>query len=78
MGRYFFIEARSIHDGKYGLGQEVEKNAYILNGHYRRFIDPAELVSKLENIGFAIVEQEESDQFAPQKGDNAVCVRVVA
>lgn len=75
---YFFIEARSIRDGKYGVGQEVEKNAYICDGHYRRFIDPVELVSKLESIGFAILEQEESDKFAPQKGDNAVCVRVVA
>lgn len=75
---YFFIEARSVHDGKFGLGQAVEKNAYICDGHYRRFIEPAELVSKLEYIGFTIVEQEESDIFAPQKGDNAVCVRVVA
>lgn len=73
-----FIEARSVHDGKYGLGQKVEKNAFILDGHYRRFIDLPELLRKLQDIGFAIVEQEESDEFAPLKGDNAVCIRVVA
>lgn len=75
---YFFIEARSVHDGKYGLGQEIEKNAYIYDGHYRRFIDPEELAVKLRNIGFNLIELEESNQFAPQKGDQAVCVRVVA
>lgn len=75
---YLFIEARSIHDGKYGIGQKVEKNAYIYDGHYRRFIDLAELVIKLERIGFTVVEQGESGEFAPMKGDNAVCVRIVA
>lgn len=75
---YLFIEARSVHDGKYGLGKEVEKNAYILDGHYRRFINPEDLMYKLKNIGFRITEQEESSHFAPYKGDNAVCVRVVA
>jgi len=77
-GGYLFIETRSVHDGKYGLGKEVEKNAYVYDGHYRRFIVMDELVLKLRNIGFSIVEQEESDQFAPQKGENAVCIRVVA
>lgn len=77
-GGYFFIEARSVHDGKYGLGQEVEKNAYIYDGHYRRFIDLSELVKKLEDIGFTILEQKESNQFAPHPNDHAVCVRVVS
>ena len=75
---YLFIEARSIHDAKYGLGEEIERNAYIYDGHYRRFIDLIELVNKLRDIGFSIVEQEESDRFAPLKGDNAVCIRVIA
>ena len=75
---YLFIEARSIHDGKFGLGQLVEKNAYICDGHYRRFIDLSELILKLENTGFDIIEQKENDQFAPLKGEDAFCVRVVA
>lgn len=75
---YLFIEARSILDEKYGKGQEVEKNAYIYDGHYRRFIDPAELKSKLEYIGFTIVEIEESDKFAPSDSERTVCVRVIA
>lgn len=75
---YLFIEARSIHDGKYGFGKKVEKNAFIYDGHYRRYIDLTELSEKLKQIGFVIIEQEESDQFAPKKGENAVCIRVIA
>lgn len=75
---YLFIEARSIHDGKYGLGRKVEKNAFIFDGHYRRYIDIDELSLKLEQIGFTLIEQAESDRFAPKKGENAVCIRMVA
>lgn len=75
---YLFIEARSIKDKKYGVGQAVERNAFICDGHYRRFIDLSELLLKLKDIGFTIIENAESDQFAPLKGDNAVCIRVVA
>lgn len=75
---YFFIEARSVNDKKFGVGQAVERNAFICDGHYRRFIVLQELLEKLENIGFVIVESAESDQFAPLKGDIAVCVRVIA
>lgn len=75
---YFFIEARSIHDVKYGQGQEVEKNAYLLDGHYRRFIDPEHLRVKLQNIGFEIVDMQESGQFAPSDKGDAVCVRAIA
>lgn len=75
---YLFIEARSVNDKKYGVGQAVERNAFICDGHYRRFIDLTELLSKLKDIGFTIIESAESDQFAPLKGNNAVCIRVVA
>ncbi len=75
---YFFIEARSVRDGKYGLGKEIEKNAFIYDGHYRRYIDPKELEAKLNKVGFSIIFQQESDQFAPKKGENAVCIRMVA
>lgn len=75
---YLFIEARSVHDGKYGLGKQVEKDAFIFDEHYRRYINAGELIKKLDRIGFSIVEQEESDTFAPKKGEKTVCIRVVA
>ncbi len=77
-GGYLFIEARSIRDGKYGMGKKVENNAFIYDGHYRRYIDLDELAPKLRDIGFTIVEQQESDKFAPMAGEHAVCIRVVA
>lgn len=76
-GGYLFIEARSIHDAKYGQGQEVEENAYLFDGHYRRFIDPEQLQIKLRNMGFEIVDMQESDQFAPSDKGDAVCVRAI-
>lgn len=75
---YLFVETRSINDGKYGLGQAVEKNAFINDGHYRRFIDLVELVTKVTDIGFKVIEQEESNEFAPYKNEDAVCIRLIA
>lgn len=75
---HLFIEARSVADGKFGQGRQVERNAYILDGHYRRFIVPEELKEKLESIGFEIVEAAESDKFAPSAEERTVCVRVIA
>lgn len=75
---YFFIEARSIRDGKYGLGRNVERNAFIYDGHYRRYIDMEELGQKLKSVGFVLIEQKESDRFAPKKGERSVCIRVIA
>lgn len=75
---YLFIEARSTSDEKYGMGEKVEKNAFIYEGHYRRFIEPIELISKLTKIGFNVINEEESNQFAPKEGENSVCIRVVA
>lgn len=75
---YLLIEARTINDGKYGFGQKVADNAFLLDGHYRRFINPEELLEALKKVGFIIVEAEESDKFAPQKGEKCVCIRIVA
>ncbi|WP_096029354.1 class I SAM-dependent methyltransferase [Campylobacter lanienae] len=74
----FVIEARSINDGKFGLGQKVGKNAFIFDNHYRRFIDPNELKIALSNSGFNIIYIDESGEFAPIKDENCVCIRVVA
>ncbi len=45
-GGRFFIEVRSIHDPIYGKGEEVERNAFFYDCHYRRFIDMDELCEK--------------------------------
>ena len=73
-----FIEARSINDGKFGHGEAVGKREFILDGHYRRFIDKNILKNNLEKLGFKIVSLEESSDFAPKKGENCVCLRTIA
>ena len=77
-GGKLFIEARSIHDDIYGKGDCVGKNAYIYEGHYRRFIILEELIEKLKNIGFKILYSAENRDFAPYKEQNPVLIRVVA
>ena len=73
-----FIETRGIHDSKYGLGKNVDENAYILDGHYRRFININELIKKLIEIGFSIKYAEEAKDFAPYKEENDEIIRIIA
>lgn len=74
----FMIETRTIHDHIYGLGEQVEKNAYRYNEHYRRFIDPDEIVRKLVNMGFTIIYNEEKNGFSRIETDDPVLLRLVA
>lgn len=45
----FAFEVRTIHDPWFGIGEEVARNAYY-STHFRRFIDPRELVAKIRKI----------------------------
>ena len=51
----FFIEARTLKDNLYGKGESAGDNAFIYDGHYRRFIDPEELVKDMESMGWRII-----------------------
>ena len=77
-GGRFFIEVRSVNDGIYGLGEAKEKDAYIYEGHYRRFIRLRDFVNRLCDAGFSIEYAEESDRFAPYKDSRPVCIRLTA
>ena len=77
-GGFFFIEARSVHDGIFGLGEAQEADAYIYEGHYRRFIRLRDFIDRLSDAGFDVVYAEESDSFAPYKNARPVCLRVTA
>lgn len=74
----FFIEVRSINDNLFGNGTQVERNSYVFNGHYRRFIVKSELEQNLINTGFYITYSEEQRGFAPFNGDNPPIIRIVA
>lgn len=73
-----FIEARSINDNIYGLGENVGKNAYIYNNHYRRFLDINELTLQLENKGFEILFAKESNNWAVYKDEDPIVIRLYA
>lgn len=77
-GGKFFIEVRCVRDSKYGKGEEVEPNAFILDGHYRRFIVMEDLLSELIKAGFHIKYAEQEKGFAPFNGDDSEIIRIVA
>ena len=73
-----FIEARTIHDEIYGKGKCIERNAYIYNDHYRRFIDVEEFTQKLERIGFKVISIEERNGFSKTADSDPVLMRCIA
>lgn len=74
----FFIEARSIHDEIYGLGNKIARNTYAYQGHFRRFIVIEELEEKLCSAGFRIEYSEEKTGFAPFGESDPPIIRVIA
>lgn len=63
---------------KKGIPVEGEKDAYILDDHYRRFINFDFLCGEIVKIGFNLVFAAEDKGFAPFNGGNETYIRVVA
>ena len=77
-GGRFFIETRSIRDPLFGKGKKQERNSWIYDSHYRRFIVLEELVEELFKGGFHVTYAEENTGFAPFGQDDPPVIRVVA
>lgn len=77
-GGLLFIEARSIKDDLYGMGECVGKNSYVYNDHFRRFIEKEELGAALRETGFKIISEQEGRDFAPYGNENPVLIRMIA
>lgn len=75
-GGKIFIEARSVKGSLYGLGEPRGRDAFVYNGHYRRFIRGEELVEELGSLGFRIAECVEGTGLAVHGDDDPVVVRV--
>lgn len=69
------IEARSIYDRRFGVGEPVGRNAFI-DTHYRRFIDPEELYEEISKE-FLVKYFEVADGLSVFKDDDPVVVRLV-
>ena len=74
--KYLYIEVRSIRDELYGQGEKVGLHEFITS-HYRRFIDPEALKSKLKNK-FDIEYFEEAQGFAKIETEDPCLIRVIA
>ena len=74
------IEARGKKNDLFEKGVKVidEKDAYIYNGHYRRFLDFDLLKNDLISLGFILEYSAEERNFAPMGDTNEFFIRVLA
>lgn len=73
----FFIETRSINDDLFGKGEKAGENAYIYDGHYRRFIVKEDLEKNALSAGFHILYSEENRGFAPLGDVDPPIIRMI-
>lgn len=74
------IETRGQKNELYKKGQPVEgeQDAYIYEGHYRRFVDFDDFKEEITSIGFKIIEAAEKTGFAPFEDTDYHFIRVIA
>lgn len=79
-GGQLLLEARSVAGSLYGKGLAVEgdADAFIHDGHYRRFLRSEALTGELTQLGFVVRELVEAAGLAIYKDDDPVVIRVVA
>ncbi len=74
----FAIEVRGYKNSLYKMGIPVEgeKDAFIFENHYRRFLSLEDLLQQLQD--FNIIYAEEKKGFAPFKEEDDYFIRVIA
>ena len=77
IGGSIFIECRTINDPMARKGEVISPTERI-NGHYRRFIIPAELEYRLKEAGFRVISLHEEENVSQYKDDNPVVIRATA
>jgi ubiquinone/menaquinone biosynthesis C-methylase UbiE len=79
-GGFLCIEVRGKKNGLYGKGTPVEgeKDAFIYEDHYRRFVALGELEGRIEALGLVIVESSEEKGYAPRENEDDHFIRIVA
>lgn len=77
-GGRFWIEVRGVKDTLFGKGEPAGRNAFVHDGHYRRFIVLEELMNELESVGFEIEVAEERTGFAPYRDEDPIVIRITA
>jgi SAM-dependent methyltransferase len=77
-GGTLYIEVRSVKGSLYGKGEPVERDAFVHDNHYRRFLRLEELTAQLLGLGFLIDSATESDGVAVYRDDDPVVIRIAA
>jgi SAM-dependent methyltransferase len=77
-GGQLLVEVRSVKGSLYGKGEQVERDAFIHDGHYRRFLRLEELTAEVEGLGLEVVEATEAAGVAVYKDDDPVVIRLTA
>ncbi|MBP6627987.1 MAG: class I SAM-dependent methyltransferase [Kofleriaceae bacterium] len=78
-GGQLLIEVRSVLGSLYGKGEPAgDRDAFIHDGHYRRFLRMDELQADLVARGFSIADASESAGVAVYKDDDPVVIRLAA
>lgn len=77
---YICIEARGQKNEifKKGIPVEGEKDAFILDNHYRRFINFDLICKEIISIGFDVLFAHEDKGFAPFNGADETFIRIIA
>ena len=73
-----FVEARSVNGEPYGAGIPAGRDAFIQDGHYRRFLRREELEAEMENLGLEIRASVEGRSMAIFRNEDPVVLRIVA
>ena len=78
-GGFFLVEARGVKNEIFGLGTPVpdDPDAFIYNGHYRRFLRAEEVIGSLQKLGFETFGEERRG-FAPFYGKDEIFLRIIA
>jgi hypothetical protein len=72
----FFIETRSVHDPRFGKGEQVGENEFV-DTHYRRFTTLDELIFSAKRNGFEVEHASVDFTSSWFKDDKAVVNRLV-
>jgi hypothetical protein len=77
-GGRLFAEARSVRGSLYGKGRPAGRDAFVQDGHYRRFIRADELQEEIVRLGFRVDELVEAGGLAIHGNDDPVVIRALA
>ena len=73
----FCVEARTINDPLYGIGEFYGENTFVTDNHKRRFIDTKVFRKQVLDLGFKELYFTEENNLSIYKNDNPVLMRII-